>query len=288
MALAPATSGWAAQLQLGFARRGDATALVRRRHHGPLAVQRPFFPEGPGVCHVYVLHPPGGVVGGDSLDVDVDVGAGAHALLTTPAAGKAYRAMRTGATAHVRQTLHVGAHGALEWLPQELILHDGAEGSLRTIVSLDVDARFIGLDGLCFGLPARAEPWTRGRCRQRLEVWRAGEPLVIERGCFDAGPDLDVDVHRATWGLRGLPVLATLIASPAPEASVIDALRARGAGAGGDDIAGVSVVADGAAVVCRYAGASAERARRFAQDAWSLLRPAVTGLAPRAPRIWST
>jgi len=78
--------GWHAALELGFAAASGATRLARRKHRGPLVVQRPFLPEGPGVAHVYVLHPPGGLVGGDELTLDVEVDAGAHALVTTPAA----------------------------------------------------------------------------------------------------------------------------------------------------------------------------------------------------------
>ena len=91
----PAHSSWHARLELGFRDSGTRTVLAHRRHIGPLMVQRPFYPEG-SICHVYLLHPPGGLVGGDSLTVDVDVAGGARALVTTPAAGKFYRsAQRT-------------------------------------------------------------------------------------------------------------------------------------------------------------------------------------------------
>lgn len=58
--------GWKAQLELEFAKQGEKTLLVKRRQFGPLTVQRPFYPEG-DVCHVYLLYPPGGIVGGGSL-----------------------------------------------------------------------------------------------------------------------------------------------------------------------------------------------------------------------------
>ena len=40
--------GWEATLDLGFAQENGATRLARRSHRGPLVVQRPFLPEGPG------------------------------------------------------------------------------------------------------------------------------------------------------------------------------------------------------------------------------------------------
>ena len=152
--------GWQAALDLGFAREDGATRLARRAHRGPLVVQRPFLPEGPGVCHVYLLHPPGGLVGGDELTIDVEVDAGAHALVTTPAAGKVYRT--TGAAARQTQRLRVADGATLEWLPQEAILYDGARATLETRVELGAARRFIGIDAVCFGLPAGRAPFARG------------------------------------------------------------------------------------------------------------------------------
>src|SRR6187402_782414 len=117
------SSSWHARLELGFSRSGSRTVLARRRHFGPLIVQRPFYPEG-GICHVYLVHPPGGIVGGDQLALQVEVERDAHALLTTPAATRFYRA-----GPHPRAALNqqfVVQDAALEWLPQETIVFDGA------------------------------------------------------------------------------------------------------------------------------------------------------------------
>lgn len=243
--------------------------------------------------HVYLLHPPGGLVGGDDLTIDVSVGADGHALITTPAATKVYRT--SGATASQRQRLRVEAGGALEWLPQELILHDGCAADLATEVHLGSGARFVGVDALCFGLPARGETFATGRCRQRFEVWRedaagATRPLVIERGCFDAG----APVHRAAWGLRGARVHALLVAAPAPPglAALLPLLRAVGDRLPAPERGGVTVIsrgdADGGALVGRYLGDSTERARRYLQDLWTLIRPALLGRPATPPRIWAT
>ncbi|HEY2899989.1 MAG TPA: urease accessory protein UreD [Polyangia bacterium] len=266
-----------------------ATVLARRRHHGPLAVQRTFHPEGPSVCHVYVLHPPGGIVGGDHLRIAATVAAGAHALLTTPAATKVYRS--SGARAQQRQHLSVAAGGALEWLPQETILFDGAHVDLGTRVDLESGARFIGMETLCFGLPARGEGFARGRCRQALELWRNGRPLFIERGRFDG----DAPVSAARWGLGGAPVLGTLLATTpavlppgASTADVMDPLRALAVALPPGDLGAITTVGDGAALVCRYLGSSAERCAAFLRAAWRVLRPTVIGRAATPPRIWAT
>ena len=276
--------GWKAALHLGFAAENGATRLARRAHRGPLAVQRPFVPEGPGVCHVYLLHPPGGLVGGDELAVDVDVDADAHALVTTPAAGKVYRT--NGAPVRQTQRLRVADGGTLEWMPQEAILYDGARATLETRVDLGRNARFFGIDAVSFGLPARRAPFARGRCRQTFELRRDGRPLLIERGLYDAQDE----VGTARWGLGGACVLAFAAAAPAPGAEVVDAVRARAAAAPEGDLGAVTVVGagDGGVLVARYLGRNAEHARAFLQDTWRLVRPALLGREAVSPRVWAT
>jgi urease accessory protein len=274
--------GWRAALELGFAADGGATRLARRAHRGPFVVQRPFFPEGRDVCHVYLLHPPGGLVGGDELRLDLRVGPAAHTLVTTPAAGKVYRT--TGPLARQSQTLTVEAGGTLEWLPQETIIYDGAAVELETRVDLAPGARFFGAETLCFGLPARGAPFARGSCRQVFELRRAGTPILIERGRFDGG----APGQSASWGLREATVLTLIVAAPAPEAVIVDELRALAAQSPEGDRAGITTLGDGAALVVRHLGGGAERARAFVKSIWQSVRPALLGRAATTPRIWAT
>jgi urease accessory protein len=276
--------GWRAALELGFTADAEtgATRLAHRAHRGPFLVQRTLLPEGPELCHVYLLHPPGGLVGGDELRLDLRVGPGAKALITTPSAGKVYRTL--GPAARQTQALSVEAGGSLEWLPQEIIVFDGAAATIETRVELARGARFIGAETICFGLPARRERFTRGSCRQRFEIWRGPEPLFIERGQFDGGaPVLD-----AAWGLAGASVLALLVAAPAPEPAVVEALRQLATALPAPDLAAFTVLGDDELLVARFRGASAERARTFIQACWRGLRPALLGRPAVAPRIWAT
>jgi urease accessory protein len=278
---------WRGALELGFAAGGGATWLARRAHHGPFMVQRPFFPEGRQVCHVYVLHPPGGLVGGDELRLGIEVDAGGHALLTTPAAGKAYRT--TGAPVLQAQRITVGEDAALEWLPQETILYDGADATLETEVHLARGARFIGAETICFGLAARGETFARGVCRQRLELRRDARPLLIERGRF-AGADA---TQAARFALGGATVMALFAAAPAPNEAVVASLREELASLAATFAAanvGVTVVGEGpdSVLVGRFLGAGAEQARLFVQRCWCIVRPALLGRPAIAPRIWAT
>jgi urease accessory protein len=291
MMVTESPTGWQARLRLGFQRRNNRTILGQCSHQGPLQVQRPFYPEDPSVCHVALLHPPGGVVGGDELRIDAALDTDAQALITTPAAGKFYRS--AGPCARQIQHLSVAAGAALEWLPQENILYNGARVRALTRVELQGDARFLGWEIFCLGRPAAGEIFTVGEYRQDFELWQDGEPLYLEQGRY-AGGDAILDAH---WGLRGQPVCATLVCMGSPPDGV-DAIRARWETlkmpspliplpqAGERELATVSQLAG--VLVCRYLGPSATRARQFFTLAWGLLRPALFGRPPCSSRFWNT
>jgi urease accessory protein len=273
--VAAATTGWQASLELGLESRGLRTVPTHQRRRGPLAVQRPFYPEG-DVCHLYLLHPPGGVVGGDGLSIGVRAGPGARALLTTPGATKFYRS--AGATATVDQTLWVGPDASLEWLPQEAILFPGAAVRQTTRVELDSEARFVGWDILCLGRPANAEAFQPGSLDVSLEVRRGGTPLLIDRLRVAGGADL-----RGAAGLRGHPVVATLLISPAtPD----DVGQLRALEVGGHGALGVTLL-DGL-LVARLLADDTAVAKGTLRAAWEALRPRVAGCHACPPRIWST
>jgi urease accessory protein len=272
-------SGWAAELALRFAVRGERTELVERRHVGPLRVQRPFHPEPSGACHVYVLHPPGGVVGGDQLALDVSVESGAHALLTTPAATKLYRS--AGPRARVVQSLQVAGGARLEWLPHENIAFSAAHAALTTRVDLARGARFLGWEMLCLGRPASGEVFERGEVAQRIEILVGGKLAYCERGSYAAGSE----VLSAAWGLQGQPVTGTFVAAGVDVSEHADELRAV-LGVEAPGLAAVSCM--GELTVVRYLGPSTEQARGCFVRAWEVLRPRVLGVPTSAPRIWAT
>ena len=143
---------WRAQLDLEFSKSNNRTILSHRKHFGPLQVQKPFYPETNGTCHVYILHPPGGVVGGDRLNISVDVNSNAHALITTPAAGKFYRS--AGPIAVQKQIIKVAPKAILEWFPSENILFSGSKAQIETKVELAHDSHFVGWEISCLGRPA--------------------------------------------------------------------------------------------------------------------------------------
>jgi urease accessory protein len=272
----PSQRGWHAELSLYCEQRGGRTVLARKRQFGPLTLQRPFYPEAL-VCHLYLLHPPGGVVGGDSLAVDIDLGPGARALVTTPGATKFYRS--AGADALVTQRLSVAAGAELEWFPQEAILFPAARVRSRTEVALQSDARFIGWEILSLGRPVISERFDSGALHAGLSVSRDGRPLLTDRLRVTLPRHLD-----GPSGLRGRPVTGTFVATDCDSNAVQVAREAAGSPAG--VLLGITLLDD--LLVARCLAGTSEPVQRVFCTLWAALRPMLLGREACPPRIWAT
>lgn len=269
----PTLQGWKASLALGFDLHQGKTVLSRKRFEGPLAVQKPLYPEGEGVCHAILLHPPGGVAGGDELLFEIDVEAAASALLTTPGAAKWYRS--AGPWAAQRVELHSAGH--LEWLPREAIVFDRALAKLECRVHLRGDASYIGWDILCLGRSGSGERFSAGEIRLHSEVRRDGKLLWLERGRIGGGGRL----MAAPAGLGGSTVAGAMVAaSTALVRQHVDACRAA--------VPALAITLLPGVLLARYLGDSSEQAMQAFARLWAVLRPALLGREAVAPRIWRT
>ena len=274
-----ASPHWEARLALEYDKRAERTVLARRSHSGPLRVQRDLYPEGEGICHSIVVHPPGGIAGGDSLSISAKLGPGSAALLTTPGAGKWYRTQACAA----RQTLEFGiADGAsLEWLPQETILFDGATAEMKTTVRLTRGAVYTGWEILCFGRAASGHRFESGLLTQQTDVFSDNEHLWAERVRV-AGND---PLFDSPVGLAGHTVCATLLAAgrEIPNETLAGCRAVPG---GPDAVGGVTRLPR--LLIARWLGDSGEDARRYFAALWAVLRPVMKQSAAVEPRIWST
>jgi urease accessory protein len=269
------STAWQASLRLRFADDEGTTRLTERAHSGPLRVQKPLYPEGQHICHAIMIHPPGGVVGGDSLAVDIDAGPATHAFLTSPGAAKWYRANGKVSTQTVRIVAGAGAN--VEWMPQEAIFFNDARVQLTHDVELAADACYIGSDILCFGRSASGEVFASGGVTQRTRIRRGAKLVWCEQGTLQGGSE----TMRSVLGMQGATVCATLlgVGKPVP-ASLLDTMRAL------DPALAVSQVKS--VFVARYLCGDSETARRVITGVWQLLRPHLLGCAAPLPRIWNT
>ena len=274
-----APDGWGARLRLGYAHAAGRTTLVHRTHSGPLAVQKAFYPEGPAVCHTLVLHPPGGMVAADRLEIDVSLNAGSHALVTMPGASKWYRS--TGAVSSQRIDADVGPQAALEWLPPEAIVYNGARARLSTRIRIAAGGSYVGWEISCLGRTAAGETFDRGSIHQTTDVTVNGKLVWSERFGLIGGSRL----LASAAGLGGAPVSAVMLAAgnsvPAELLAQCRAVRP-------DGTARTGVTAMPQVLAARYVGHSAEQAKQYLVALWRVLRPFFSGRAAVAPRIWNT
>jgi len=272
----PLVRSWKASLSLDFSFENQKTTLSRKLHDGPLVVQKPLYPEGCEVCHAIVVHPPGGIAGGDELNLRVRTEANASALLTTPGAAKWYRS----AGPRAKQDVAFDVRGQLEWLPQETIVFDGALAESAYEVDLAADAGLIGWDIVCLGRTGSGERFTRGSYRSTIQVRREGKLLWLERGRIDGGGSL----QASPAGLNGKPVFGTFFASFLNlQQELLSEMRKAEPETGRAAVTLLPGI-----LLARYLGDSSEAARRYFTALWRILRPALTGRAAIEPRIWGT
>jgi urease accessory protein len=287
----PPLRHWHARLEVRVARRGDASIAVHRRHSGPLRLQKPLYPEGRGVAHLLVVHPPAGIAGGDRLEIDIDVGDDAHALVTTPGATKWYRS--DGAPAQQRIALAVGSGACLEWLPQESIVFDGADVDAAIDIACERGATCIGWDIVVLGRRASGERFEHGAFRQDLSLSCAGRPVWRDRARL-VGDDA---LLRSAVGWNGHTVaglfwaygtaLADATFERCRDVTVTRTMTQTMTRAMARPDAGITRLADGL-VVARALSDSSESVRDLFHELWTIIRPAMTTHDATSPRIWST
>lgn len=289
----PEFSTWQAFLRLSFACRKRGVRLVKSEHEGPLYVQKAFYPEGENCAHSYLLHPPGGLVTGDKLSIELSSQENAHALITTPGAGRVYKAREQGGIQTQSIQLTVAKNAVLEWLPLETILFPNSQARLNTRVDLAENAKVITWDITCFGLPANKIQFTEGSIKQSLQIWSKGRIKMNERLVIDLPLGSSEKTHNilnGNAGLRSMPVHGLLVAGPfeADETTaLIDALRELSPPSRIDK-ALVAVTLNGEFLTVRYLGHCTEQARFYFTQAWTLIRPALIEKEAVSPRIWAT
>jgi len=249
----PVAASWKASLSLGFRREDRKTVLHEKQSDGPLVVQKALYPDGPERCHAIVVHPPGGIAGGDELSLDARVEEGSAALLTTPGAAKWYRS----AGAWAKQAIRFEVAGSLEWLPRETIVFDGALADLQSHVDLQAGASYVGWEVVCLGR------FRRGRMRIETRITQGEKMLFIEKGEIEGGGRL----MRSPAGLGGHSVFGTFVATSDIKVSIPEVAITRLPGL----------------LIGRYLGDSTEDALRAFTHLWKTLRPSAV-----EPRIWST
>ncbi len=276
-------TGWQGNLQLEFNYRDGETILSRSLMQAPLKIQRPFYPEGKGVCHGVMLHTAGGIVGGDRLSSEIHLHPNAQVLLTTAAATKVY-----GSDQESIQTvqIRVAENAGLEWLPQETILFDGARYRQSMRVELEPGATWLGWDIARLGRSARGEQFLSGEWRSHLEVWQAGQLLWVDPQWLLGGSEMLQSAH----GLSGCAVVGSF-GFVGQEVSPEFVAEVRSLLAFEEDALEFPAADMGATrlmngFLCRYRGSSTTEVKQRFIQVWNLLRRHYLGRSRCLPRVW--
>lgn len=279
---------WHGQLHLNYFRAEERTTALDR-HSGPLRVLQRLYPEHPSVCHHVLVHPPGGIVGGDVLDMHMHLAEGSHALVTTPGATRFYKSQGAKAVQSLHACLAAGSR--LEWLPLETLAYRGCRATNRMRFDLAPGAEMMGWDVLALGLPAASEhfddpAFAHGRFTQDIhlpEVW-------LERGTVSAH---DTALLDSPLGWDGRRVMATLwwaSGSPSPSAqreALLQTAREAQAGSPLRTHSG-STSPNAQVVVVRVLAERVEPAMALLTDIWGRWRQTAWDLSPCPPRVWRT
>ena len=273
---------WHATLDIDYTLQAEKT-VARFAHTGPLRILQSLYPEGDGICHNVIVHPPGGLVGGDTLNLTFTAGPGAHALVTTPGATRFYRSEHELALQRVQLSLQGDAR--MEWLPLEAICYSGCQAENRLTLSLAPEAEMIAWDVTALGLPAASQPFERGSFRQHLEV----PGVWLERAHFRAD---DLLLMQSPLGLAGHRCSATLLFVAGSKLErhrrqqALDCARAvietheLRATAG-------ATSPDGKVVVVRVLAPLVEPAMGLLRQVWQAWRGHFWHIESALPRIWS-
>ncbi|MGV8804668.1 MAG: urease accessory protein UreD [Polaromonas sp.] len=274
---------WHAQLQLDY-RLESGKTVARHTHSGPLRVLHSLYPEGPAVCHNVLVHPPGGLVGGDLLDIRVQAHAGAHGLITTPGATRYYRC--DGQAALQRTHLALAAGARLEWLPQEAICYNACLAENRLTLALEPGAELLGWDVTALGLPLAGQPFVQGHFHQHLElpgVW-------LERSTLAASDSRLLDSAVGLAGQRCMALAFFITGSPMERNRRQQALDCARAAMAHHPLAATAGVTSPhpQVIVARALAPVVEPAMDLMRQVRAAWRADLWEKTAQSPRIWAT
>ena len=270
---------WDAKLDLKFEHKNGNTVLTGKKHSGPLLVQKPFYPEHGECCHVYIIHPPAGIVGGDTLSINASLTPYSHALITTPAATKFYKS--NDHIACQTQLISLSENSTIEWLPQETIYFNGTQAQTKTRINIEDKCRFIAWEIQCMGQPSSQEKFDTGSCTQKFEIWKKNKPIFLECNRITGGEK----ILHSPWGLNNHEAIGSLVFSTHEQADLLGLLKNS---VKTDDRITAGFTDLNNLIVVRAMARYAEQIKELFTFIWQLIRPYILERQACPPRIWQT
>jgi urease accessory protein len=280
------TIGKSGFLRLGFERRDGTTILAELDRRVPYLAQRALHPDAalPDLAHVFLITSSGCLLQGDRLALEVALGRGARAHVTTQSATKIHAMDVNLATQAQSFTLEDGAY--LEFLPEPLIPHRRSRFASDTRITVAPTATLLYAEILqagrkhhhpdeCFGATLLALAVAARRPDGRLLFT---ENLVFEPARHPA---------RQTGVMDSFDVFGNVILLTPPAQA--DRIAAR-VGADVDLDAGVAHGAcrlpNDAGLVYKVLGRETLQVKEKVREFWGIVREEVTGAAIPPPYFW--
>lgn len=271
--------GWKGFLSFSFVDQNGRAVVKDKQHLGPLVLQRPYYQEINRPT-VLVLHPPGGVAGGDQLELKVDYKPGSKGMISTPAATKFYRSENR--LASQVQTIHLSEASEAEWLPQETLFFNRCKVRNSLIFELDSpNNKLIAWDIVGLGRPASDEGFEQGELIQSLELRIAEKIIFLDR--LRLVPENGV--LKSIAGLNSHTLFATVLFyrdNAESQKKLLEELQA----IEWPLLVGVTLL--GNLIVMRVLAGELDEIKSVLFRAWTIARPSILGLPVVKPRIWNT
>jgi urease accessory protein len=150
----------------------------------PLKVVRAFQQEG-GAALAHIHNLSGGILAGDRLSLDLEIGPGARAQLTSTGATRLYRSRARTAAAQFTARATVRAAALLEYLPDPLIPFADSRFHQDTFISLEPDAGLFWWETVAPGREAHGEMFSYDALRFRFDLRAEGIPIALECSHLD-------------------------------------------------------------------------------------------------------
>lgn len=286
-------NAWLASLALEFSFTPNGSQLTKTKRNGPLSVQKAFYPEGRDCAHIYLLHPPAGIVSGDELRLNIQTNKQAHSLITTPGANRFYRAREDLSIGDSKQLQHcelfLAEQAKCENFPLETIVYEGADGVNTVDVHLKADSAYLGWDITCLGLPSSGQLFKNGRYTQLNRVYC--EDTLIYHDKIAVKPENKIHQHIA--GLNNHNVFATFMAY-APQGQLSDndkkalVAQCRDSVIAANAEQKISISQIRELLIIRYLGEQAEECKALFIELWQIIRPSYINKEANIPRVWHT
>ena len=222
----------------------------------------------------------GGLVGGDQVSIDIEMGKNTKAIVLPQAAEKIYRS--SGLDTKIGINFSLEDRSWLEYLPQETILFQGSRLKRETKINLSKRARaFVG-EILVFGRIGYGEKFNDGLIHDGWQIYKDGNNIWADSFHME---DHIQDIFNSSAGLNNAQAIATAVYVGPDAKENLDVVRRILSSSNEDVLMGATYVNE--TLVIRWISNNTLNLRKDFGRFWSRFRNQVAELPTTLPRLWN-